>query len=90
MTVYPLGYESAKLMRDAGYAVDTIGKLILEDICRKSDSTQQEFLRDYELGGLLSALQVIAAGLCDTGERFERHLKKAQQYEDGASGPEPR
>lgn len=90
MTVYPLGYESAKLMRDAGYAVETIGKLILEDICRKTDESQQDFLRDYELGGLLSALQVIAGGLCETGYRFEQHLKKVQQYEDGASGPEPR
>ncbi|KJJ97989.1 hypothetical protein UB43_21030 [Pseudomonas sp. 21] len=84
MTIHPLGYESAKLMGDAGYAVDTIGKLILEDICRKSDDANQEFLREYELGGLLSALQVIAAALCDTGERLENHLKKAEQYEEGA------
>lgn len=90
MTVYPLGFESAKLMRDAGYAVDTIGKLILEDICRKSDDSNQAFLGENELGGLLSALQVIAGGLCETGERFEQHLKKVKQYEDGASGPDPR
>ncbi|OQR35192.1 hypothetical protein BWR15_14720 [Pseudomonas sp. T] len=90
MTALPLGHESAKLMHEAGYAIDTIGRLLMEDSCRKDDDAQQDFLRDYEVGGLLSALQIIAGSLCEAGERFEQHLKKMEQYEDGASGPEPR
>ncbi|MFU2701385.1 hypothetical protein ACM7OU_18760 [Pseudomonas aeruginosa] len=69
MNIYPLGHESARLMSEAGYAVDVISKLILEDQCRKSDRDREGYLSDYDLGGLLAALTVAGNSLqeCEVG-----------------------
>jgi len=90
MNIYPLGHESAKLMSEAGYAVDVISKLILEDQCRKSDGDREGYLSDYDLGGLLAALTVAGQSLQECGERLQEYLKETERSEGAASGADPR
>lgn len=89
MNIYPLGHESARLMSEAGYAVDVISKLILEDQCRKSDSDREGYLSDYDLGGLLAALTVAGNSLQECGERFREFLQQTEKCEVGAPATAP-
>ncbi|KES21638.1 hypothetical protein [Pseudomonas sp. AAC] len=85
MNIHPLGHESARLMSEAGYAVDVISKLILEDQCRKSDRDREGYLSDYDLGGLLAALTVAGQSLQECGERFSEFLQHSEQSETAAT-----
>lgn len=71
--------NNAQLMNEAGQAIDTIAKLIEENLCRKCSQGEEPFLRDFEMSGLACALKVIATHIWEIGDETKTFLEKEAQ-----------
>lgn len=67
----------AELMMEAGYAIASIAKLIIENDMRDQDD-EGAFLDSYTLGGLATAASLIGHRLSGAGEKIQKAAEGKQ------------